>query len=297
MEQFKGTNLIEFMDRFSTEEKCKNYLMEIKWKDGFSCDKCHHTCYWEKKGNPYVRVCKSCRHINSITANTLFHKVKFELRKAFLILFEMSTTTKSCSSTVMARKLGINQKTAWLFMSKVRKAMSSSGTYPLEGNCEVDEILIGGKQAGKRGRGAKGKKKASILIEKDKRGGIKRAYGMKIENFSTKELRKIFDKHITKKAKVDTDLWRSYAPLKKEWDIEQSKSDPKENFQSIHRFIQQLKGWIRGIFHRINDQYLQGYLDEYCFRLNRHLFRDTIFHTLTKRMMTHPPTTKTMLVL
>ena len=297
MEQFKGTNLIDFMDRFSTEEKCKNYLIEMKWGDGFICDKCTHTHYWMKKDNPYVRVCKSCRHINSITANTLFHKLKFPLRKAFLILFEMSTTTKGCSSPVMARKLGINQKTAWLFMSKVRKAMASSGNHPLEEICEVDEILIGGKQRGKRGRGAKGKKKASVLVEKDRKVGIKRAYGIKIDNFSTKELRKIFDMHITQKAKVETDLWRSYTPLKEEWNIVQSKSDPKENFQSIHRFIQQLKGWIRGIFHRIDDQYLQGYLDEFCFRLNRHLFRDTIFHTLVNKMMIHQPVPKTKLIL
>lgn len=297
MKEFKGTNLIEFMEQFSTEEKCKNYLLEIKWKDGFVCDKCGHTHYWTKQYNPYVRVCKSCRHINSITANTLFHKVKFPLRKAFLILFEMSTTTKSCSSTVMARKLGINQKTAWLFMSKVRKAMSSSQLHLVEGTCEVDEILIGGKQSGKRGRGAKGKKKASILVEKDSKGNIKRAYGVKIDNFSTKELRKIFDRHISKKAKVDTDLWRSYIPLKEEWDIVQSKSDPKKNFQSIHRFIQQLKGWIRGIFHKVNDQYLQGYLDEFCFRLNRNLFRETIFHSLINKMMAHKPVPRANLIL
>ena len=48
--------------------------------------------------------------------------------------------------------------------------MSSDGTHPLEGICEVDEILTGGKQEGKRGRGAKGKKKASILTEKDIQG-------------------------------------------------------------------------------------------------------------------------------
>ena len=297
MKQFKGTNLIDFMDRFPTNEKCKNHLMEMKWKDGFSCDKCRCKNYWEKKENPYVRVCKSCRHINSITANTLFHKVKFPLRKAFFILFEMSTTTKSCSSAVMARKLGINQKTAWLFMSKTRKAMSSSRAHPLEGICEVDEILIGGKQEGKRGRGAEGKKKAAILIEKDNKGGIKRAYGMKVKDFSTKALRKIFDRHISEKAKINTDLWRSYTPLKGEWDIEQTKSDPKQNFQAIHRFIQQLKGWIRGVFHSIKDEYLQGYLDEFCFRFNRHLFRETIFDSLVNKMMTHPPCPRAKLIL
>lgn len=297
MEQFKGTNLIEFMDRFSTEEKCKNYLLEIKWKDGFVCDKCKHTSYWAKKDNRYVRVCKNCRHINSITANTLFHKLKFPLRKAFLILFEMSTTTKGASSPVLARKLGINQKTAWLFMSKVRGAMKSSGRHLLEGNCEVDEILIGGQVSGKRGRGSQGKKKASILIEKDNKGGIKRAYGLKIDNFSSKELGKIFDRHLGKKAKIETDLWKGYLPLKDEWDISQSKSEPTKNFQTIHRFIQQLKGWLRGIFHQVKGRYLQGYIDEFCYRMNRHLFRETIFDNLINRMMNHQPMPRHKLVM
>ena len=77
-------------------------------------------------------------------------------------LFKMSTTTKGCSSPVIARKYGINQKTAWLFMSKIRKAMASSGHHPLEVSCEVDEIMIGGHRTGKPGRGAINKKRYQL---------------------------------------------------------------------------------------------------------------------------------------
>lgn len=128
-------------------------------------------------------MCKGCRHIESVTVNTLFYKLKFDLRKAFLIIFEMSTTTKGYSSPVIARKYGINQKSAWLFMSKVRKAMASSGQHPIVGSCEVDEIMIGGHCTGKPGRGSK--KKVSVVVEKDNKGGIHRAYAVKIGNFST----------------------------------------------------------------------------------------------------------------
>lgn len=296
MEQFKGTNLIDFMERFSNEEKCKEYLVEIKWSNGFICSKCSNTQYWMNKNDPYVRVCKDCRHINSATSNTLFHKVKFGLRKAFLILFEMSTTTKGCSSPVLARKYGINQKSAWLFMTKVRKAMASNGGYPITGNCEVDEILMGGKHEGKPGRGAAGKKKVSLVVEKNVRGGITRAYGVRIANFSTPELLKVFDRHIHLDAAVETDLWRSYRPISEIWKITQSKSNPIENFKTIHRFIQQLKGWIRGIYHHITDHYLQGYLDEFCFRMNRHLLKNSIFNSLVVRMMAHLPVPRHKLV-
>ena len=83
-------------------------------------------------------------------------------------------------------------------MRKVRAAMASSGNYPLEGDCEVDECFIGGSREGKVGRGADNKKKVAVVIEKSGEHGIKRAYAMKIENCSYKELKKLFDKHVEK---------------------------------------------------------------------------------------------------
>ncbi len=288
-EEFQDTSLIKFIERFNTSDKCKEYIAHYKWKNGFVCPKCGHTHYWHKKDDPYTKVCKACRHAESVTANTLFHKVKFGLPKAFYILFEMSMTTKSCSSPVLARKYEINQKTAWLFMSKVRRAMSSNGQFPLEGECEVDEIFIGGSQPGKRGRGAMKKKKAAIVIEKTEKGGIKKVYAMKIENFSSDQLRKIFDCHISKDATINTDKWRGYLPLNGQWSILQVKSDPTTNFKTIHRLVQQLKSWIRGIYHHVSDRYLQGYLDEFCFRRNRHANKPALFDKLIQRMVERPP--------
>ena len=117
------------------------------------------------------------------------------------------------------------------------------------------------------------------------------------KGFSTLQLEKIFNWHISKEAKVDTDLWRSYTPLAEEWNITQSKSQPPENFNTVHRFIQQLKGWIRGIYHWISEDHIQGYLDEYCFRFNRHLFKDAIFNTLVGRMMIHQPVSCASLII
>ena len=75
-------------------------------------------------------------------------------------MFEISTTTKSASSEVYAKKYGINHNTAWLFGHKVRKAMESSLLYPLTGKVDVDEAFIGEKAFGKRGRGAEKKLKS-----------------------------------------------------------------------------------------------------------------------------------------
>ncbi len=83
--------------------------------------KCGHIKGCEKSG--YNFQCYGCQHVKSATANTLFHKAKFGLQKAFCVVFEMSTISKSVSSIQMGKRFNIRQGTAWYFMHKVRKAM------------------------------------------------------------------------------------------------------------------------------------------------------------------------------
>ena len=288
-EEYKDLNLLNFIDKFASDDDCHDYLSRYKWASGFVCSKCQNQTYWNHHASRFKRVCKSCRHVESVTANTLFHKLKFNIRKAFFILFELSSTTKGLSAEMVSRKYAINRKTAQLFCRKVRTAMKSSLAHPLAGSCEVDEAVVGGKQEGKRGRGAINKKKMAVVIQTNGAKGITRAYCQHIRDFSALELQKIFDKHIAKQAQVLTDEWTGYEPIAEKWNITQQKSKPKENFTLMHRFIQQFKAWLRGTHHHVSEKYFQGYLDEYCFRFNRHLYKESIFNKLVGRMMTSPP--------
>ncbi len=86
----------------------------------------------------FSRICNVCSHIESATANTLFHKVKFGVRKGFFICFEMATSTKSLSASYMGVRYGVTEKTARLFMLKIREAMYSGGNNSMNGNVHVD---------------------------------------------------------------------------------------------------------------------------------------------------------------
>jgi hypothetical protein len=90
-------------------------------------------------------------------------------------------------------------------------------------------------------------------------------------------------------ASVLTDKWKGYSPLSEIFNITQEKSEPDKNFLVMHRTIQQIKGWIRGIHHSVDKNYLQGYLDEFCFRINRSVSKNTIFNTLLVRIIKHKP--------
>jgi hypothetical protein len=76
--------------------------------------KCGHTKGCEKVDYRYH--CYNCQHIESATTNILFNKVKFGLQKAFCVVFEMSTSSKSISSIQMGKRFSIRQGTAWYFM-------------------------------------------------------------------------------------------------------------------------------------------------------------------------------------
>jgi transposase len=285
MEKFAGESILKFTDSFKNDLDCLEYLASKKWSKGFKCSKCNHTKFTIRKKN-FARDCNLCHHIESPTANTIFHRVRFGLRKAFVIIFEMTATTKSLSAKQMAKRVNVSRTTTTTFMKKVRISMKSSELSPMAGDVYVDEFVFGGKEDLKPGRSNNSKKKKLIVaVETNENGGIKRVYFDKLEDYSSKEIRKIFDKHISKEAKVKTDKWTGYKPLKQEFDITQIKSDKGNSSKEIHTIIHQTKSWLRSTFSWVHEQHILKYLDEYSYRINRSLFKDNLFDLLITRMM------------
>jgi transposase-like protein len=284
MEIYRGQNLLQFAERFKTDEECKKYLSEIKWGNGYKCRKCGNTKYQERKN--FSRTCNHCSDTESPMANTLFHKVKFGLRKAFFMCFEMATTTKSLSASQMSVRFGVRENTARLFMHKIREAMKSSENYLMDGNVHIDEFVVGGKEEGKPGRSYDSKKKKSICaVELTKDGKVKRFYAMKIKDFSAKSLRTIFDKHISTQANVTTDEWKSYRPIMKDYKIDQIPSNNGSNFKALHTMIHQVKSWLRTTYSWVSEKNIERYFNEFCYRINRSQNKETIFNNLIKRMV------------
>ncbi len=287
MEIFKGENLVSFTERFKTDEDCKQYLADIKWKDGYECKRCKHTKATVRKD--YSRCCTRCKTIESSTAKTLFHKVKFGIRKAFMIAFEVTASTKGMSDSQLAKRYGISRPTAWLFTKKLRLAMKSTEEIEMEDDVQVDEFVVGGHEVGKQGRSYDTKKsKAVCAIQLTKNKGVKRVYIRAIDDYSSKSLRGIFDAHISNNANVTTDGWRGYGPLKKDYQIDQVKSEGGKNFIQMHTIIHQVKSWIRTTFAHVDKGHIQKYFDEYCFRINRSIYKQTIFHKLIERVVACP---------
>lgn len=283
---FEGTDLLEFIKYFPSDDACLKYISEIKWPNGeFKCKKCGHLNFCKGK-QQYSRRCTKCKYDESPTSGTKFEKLGFSLLRAFHILYALSVRKKGISSYEIESEFSISQKACWNFRNKAQDAMKSSGLYFLTGDVDVDEFLVGGPEEGKRGR-SHGKKKL-IIIALERIGGTNygRSYMKHIQKSTTEEFRPFFNKYISKEASIRTDNWKSYTVLKDEYPkLVQIESDNGNNFRELHIQIMNFKGWLRGIHHHCSKEHMQGYLDEYCFRYNRRNFLNTIFHKLVERFV------------
>ena len=285
-EKFKGVNSIKFHSYFQTEDECYRYLSDIKWGDiEYVCRRCSATNYCKGK-QPYSRRCVKCGYDESCTVGTSFEKCKFSLLLAFHIIFKICTKRKGMSSTELSNEFDLRQKTCWAFKRKIQQAMCSSKLHKIEGLVHVDEFYIGQYEESKVGRSADSKKRLVIVALEILEKGVGRAYAQVIKSASAKEFRPFFEAYISKDAKITTDEWRGYLPLKKDYPfLIQKPSKKGANFKELHIHIMNIQGWLRGIHHHCSEEHLQGYLDEYHFRYNRRAFMGTIFNTTLKKMI------------
>ena len=290
----KKCSLPAFRSQFSDKVSCMNYLADLKWSGVYSCSKCAHTV--SKRGSFfYDKRCQSCGYNETPTACTLFHSIKLPLPIAFEMLYRICVSKKGISAMSLAREYSLNYKTAYNFKRKVQHSMTSSLMHPLEGIVHVDEFVYGSLEAGCQGRNRDSKKlKVCVAMElvpgkKKDELLIGRAYALPIEDYSNTELRKIFDEHISKSAKVTTDKWKGYLPIGKDYNLDQKLSNKGKNFPQIHNLIMNLKAWIRGIHHSIGKAKAKHYLDEFFYRFNRRTFMSNMPNFTLKSMIKSKP--------
>ncbi len=110
-------------EMFRNDEKCYEFLANLKWADGFVCKKCGNTnsCHGKE---PWSRRCTRCKTKETATNGTIFHGVKFPISKAFYIAYNVCKGKENISSYEFGRRLSLRQMTCWNFKTKIREAIS-----------------------------------------------------------------------------------------------------------------------------------------------------------------------------
>jgi transposase-like protein/DNA-directed RNA polymerase subunit RPC12/RpoP len=266
-------NQMEFEKMFKTEQDCINYLESLRWPNGFECPQCGSIRFWKKNKGRYE--CSDCHKETTVTTNTMFHKTTKPLTIWFRAIWWMIAQKNGVSAKGLQKVLGLGSyQTAWTWLHKFRRLMVLSGRNKLKGIVEVDEVLVGGKTSGKRGRGAEGKSLISVAVEvKGRKTGRVRLE--KIPDASASSLKGFIERNIEPSSIIITDAWPSYSGLEEMGYVHKVqksvvKEDDEEILPNVHRIASLLKRWLLGTHQSyMNKNKLGYYLDEYVFRYNR----------------------------
>ena len=114
----------EFRSVFPDHLSCYRYLERSKWGNGFSCKKCGNEKY-SSSHKSFSRRCSKCGYLESITAFTIFHGIKFPIEKAFYITFRVTRGRKDYTLDELAETLELRKNTVWKFKQKIEQTMQS----------------------------------------------------------------------------------------------------------------------------------------------------------------------------
>ena len=220
----------------------------------------------------------------------------------FYTMYLMVMFKKSVSALEVQRQLGHKRyEPIWYMMQKIRTVMGArDDKYELDGVVELDDaffkthsdkpkndktkpgrgsekqstVLVMAKVVPKRGRPKKHKKSSALRYVKM----------IVIPNSSSRQINQTVSEYVASVSTVKSDAWRGFSRLK---DVisehVQKVITPKEASKVlpwVHTMISNAKRNLLGTNHQIKDEYLQNYLNEFCYKTNRRYFGTNLFERL-----------------
>lgn len=284
-------SLLEWQKKYGTERACIKTLTKVRWPQGFQCPACGSTKF-SFVSTRRLYQCSHCRHQVSITADTLFHATKIPLVKWFWAIYLTASDKGGVSALRLSKQIGVSWVTARNVLRRMRVAMAHRDSiYRLENLIEFDDAFVGGKRAGKRGRGAEGKKPVLVAVETRSKGAG--FVAMKaVDTISKKTVRNFLRFHLKSGQTVRTDAFPALNAVAENHSHEKKVTPPKKSSEwlpMVHIMIGNMKTFINGTFHGVSSEHLQEYLDEFCYRFNRRFWEPELPLRLLNACLAHVP--------
>lgn len=292
-------NIFSFTANFDSEEACISHFKAQRDKLGVVCKCGHAEHYWIKSRISYE--CKKCRKRMTLKSGTIMQDSNLPFLVWYKTMFLLSATKKGFSSKEIQKQLGLKRyEPVWAMVHKLRKAMGNrDARYTLEGMIEMDEGYFTvesseiEQQQGKRGRGAVGKQNVMVMAEStlledpktQKRDRQCRYFKAKVlEGHKAEGVNDAVKDSLDEQSIVFTDKSTSYVDIADFVELhiteKSDKETTKETLKWVHITISNAKRNLLGNYHKIKRKYLQLYLNEFVYKLNRRYFEEKLFDRL-----------------
>ncbi len=276
--------LLDAIRYFSDLDVATESVAKLRWPDGPVCPKCglvDEKHYYLKTRR--VWKCRSCKKQFSVKVGTIFEDSPLGLDKWLPAVWLIANCKNGISSYELAKDLGIQQKSAWFMLHRIRLAMQTGTFEKLSGQVEADETYIGGKarnmHPSKRkekiqGRGMSGKVAVMGLLERH--GEVRTKV---VPDTRSRTLQVEVRENVEPGSEIHTDALRSYRGLDPEYihnvvDHAERYVDGHVHTNGLENFWSLLKRGIKGTYVSVEPYHLFRYLDEQAFRFNERAGED-----------------------
>jgi hypothetical protein len=303
--------LLDFNERFPDEAACENYLKIKREEEGIICPKCHEAKhYWFEKMKLWK--CANCGTRLNLRAGTVMERSHLSLMLWFKVLHLMTSTKKAFSTLEIQKQLRFKfYEPIWYMMQKIRITMGKrDARYKLQGDIEIDDAfyeivdlpekdLLGNKKEETeefvmRGRGSKNQAKVLVMVEskpnpKQKNPHKKnRILGFAklivMDDLTGKGINYTVKESISPTSLVISDGYRGYSGLSDIVEEHNAMVVPQKEAHIklpwVHTIIANSKRNLLGVHHSIGKAFLQNYLNEFVYKLNRRTFSSDLFDRL-----------------
>lgn len=291
--------ILRFIEQFPTELSCREHFKSQREHEGVLCKRCKgQSHYWLCA--KWQWQCTNCAFRTTLRSGTVMHDSKLPLRTWYLAMAFMTYSKKGMSAKELQHQLGHSRyDTIWSLMHRIRNAMGNrEALYTLEGMVEFDEgYFTKATPDGiklKRGRGSQRKQNVAVMaestpledIETGKKSSHCRYFKMRVLNsHQAGQAEEIVRQCIDEKSIVISDKSTSYINISDHVELhlveKSDKTTTVTTLKWVHIAISNAKRTLLGIYHKIKGKYLQLYLDEFCYKLNRRYFGHRLFDRLT----------------
>jgi ribosomal protein L37AE/L43A len=290
--------LEDFYKVYHDEESCRAKIRLLREKEGITCKKCkHREHYWQSSIGMWE--CKKCHYRTSLRTGTVMENSKLPFKYWLTAMAYLSSTKKSISALELQRQLGHKRyEPIWAMLQKLRAVMGyRDSKYSLNDSIELDEGYFEAPSVKKKGEDYFSGDKIRVLV------GVESKYveeevsvhrkPKKVRFLKMKVLEKGGEGQVMKEAKemidanatVITDDHKSYKKLpdiiKEHISIRCFNTESRSQVLPwVHTAISNAKRLFLGVHHNVSKEYLQNYLNKFCYKFNRRYFGDHLFDRL-----------------
>lgn len=278
-------SIVELLRRFPNDQACIDWLEQVRWKGEPVCPHCGTVeGIYKSNSKPNHYRHKGCKYF-TVTTKSVMHATKTPLQNWIVAIYSVVTARKGVSALQMSKELGVQYRTAWYMLHRIREACAG-GDFKLDRIVEVDETYLGGKDRNrheskklKSGRGPVGKQ--AVIGARERGGNVK---AQAISKTDAETLKGFVHGHVEPGSTVYTDDHRGYLGLHGVlYQHASVKHSAKEyvngmiHTNGIESVWAIIKRGYTGTYHHFSMKHCQRYVDEFTFRLNQgNCERDTI---------------------